>query len=308
MSEGKQSFKVLYFIVVTIIFILSVALYWGWLWRTGAAIPKLVTVRSFYFREDVPVRAVLLWREELVKAPSRGVIQYRNGPLPYVAAKRDLVANLLVRGKKKSVYTRDKGYFIPALDGMEKNWRYSALWGGSASLPEVPKAVFLPDLSEIRPDRVIGKLIPQPQNLKCILYCPATDALISDIEKGYVEFRLRKDGSPFRAKVRVSQPMEHTLKLYLDLPFFSISMIEQREIMILVNTGEYRGGEIPESSVVVRQGKRGVYLVKGGNACFREISGTPMSGGRFFVSTGLDPGNLVILKGIAAKEGRIRFW
>lgn len=308
MPEGKRSVKILYFIIVTTIFILAVALYWGWLWRTGASIPKLITVRSVYFREDVPVRAVLLWREELVKAPSRGVIQYRNGPLPYVAAKKDLVANLLVKGKKRSVYIRDKGYFIPGLDGMEGHWRYSSLWNGSASLPEVPEVVFFNDLSEIRPDRVIGKLIPQPQDLRCILYCPYTEALASDIEKGYVEFRLRKDGSPFKAEVRVFQPMGHTLKLYLNLPFFSISMIKQRDIKILVNTGEYRGAEIPESSVVIKQGKRGVYLVSGSNACFKKISGMPMSGGRFFVRTGLNPGNLVILNGIVAKEGRIRFW
>ena len=72
--------------------------------------------------------------------------------------------------------------------------------------------------------------------------------------------------------------------------------------------GEWRGAEIPESSVVIKGGKKGVYLVRGDRVFFREIRGIPMPGDRFLVYGGLNPGNLVLLNGMVGKEGRIKLW
>ncbi|MCF4150762.1 hypothetical protein L2W58_03015 [Dethiosulfovibrio sp. F2B] len=304
----SKRLHVAYISFVTFIVVAVVSVYMAWWWHTSGSIPELVNARTVFYRDDIPIRAVLIWREELVHSRVRGSIQYRYGSSPAVVGKGDLVGTVLRGGKSFPIYSPGKGYFVPGLDGLEGEWRYSFIWPGSASLPDPPGTLFFQDLSEIRRDKVIGKLIPQPQNLRCVFYCPLTDSLSSDIGGGSVEFRLDPLGVPYRGEVRVAQRMGHTVKLYVNLPFFPADVLTRRELRIFVNGGEGRGVAVPDSAVVIRQGVRGVFVLDGNNVSFRGVEGFPVDGGRFMVEAGLNPGSLVLLNGMTAQEGRIKLW
>ena len=285
-----------------------VAIYMAWWWQTTMAIPDLVTARPGFYRQDVPVRAVLLWREELVRASTRGSVQYRYGSKSASISKGELIATVMKGGKGNPVYSSKRGYFIPGLDGLEDSWRYSSIWTESLSLPDVSEVVIFTDFGESRSDRVIGKLIPQPQTLRAVFYSPVTDSLKSEAQSGFIEFRLDPLGAPFRGDVRVAEVTGQVMKVYMDMPFFPLSSLMRRDMTLYLKGGEWRGAEIPESSVVIKGGKKGVYLVRGDRVFFREIRGIPMPGDRFLVYGGLNPGNLVLLNGMVGKEGRIKLW
>ncbi len=305
LSKGR---RIVYGLSVTLVMMLAVTVYLGWWWHTTMSVPDFVTARVGFYREDIPVRAVLLWIEDLVVAPARGSIQYRHGSESAFVAKGEVVATVLKGGKNLPVMASKKGYFVPGLDGLEKSWRYSSIWTEPSSLPDVPDLEVFPDFSESRSDRIIGKLIHQPQTLRCIMYCPVTDQVRSEVDLGLMEFRLDPLGAPFTGNVRVAELMGHKMKIYMDLPFFPIEMASRRDVTLYVKGGEWSGAEVPESSVVIRHGKRGVFVIRGDRVFFREVTGIPMSGNRFLVQTGLKPGNLVLLNGMVAEEGRIRLW
>nr|WP_321499715.1 efflux RND transporter periplasmic adaptor subunit [uncultured Dethiosulfovibrio sp.] len=298
----------MYGLLVLSTLLLAVAVYMAWWWHTTMSIPDLVTARPTFYRQDVPVRAVLIWREELVRSSTRGSVQYRYGSNPASISKGELIATVMKGGKGKPVYSPKRGYFIPGLDGLEGAWRYSSIWTESFSLPEVPEVMMFSDFAESRSDRVIGKLIPQPQVLRAVFYSPLTESLKLEAQSGFIEFRLDPLGSPFRGDVRVVEVMGQVLKVYMDMPFFPLSILSNRDITLYLKGGEWRGAELPESAVVIKNGKKGVFQVRGDRVFFREVRGIPMPGDRFLVYGGLNPGNLVLLNGMIGKEGRIKLW
>ena len=60
--------------------------------------------------------------------------------------------------------------------------------------------------------------------------------------------------------------------------------------------------------MVLRRGTYGVFELVGDRIEFRKVTGKPVSDGRFFVASGLQPGNPVILNAANAEEKRVRLW
>ena len=300
--------RIIYGLLVLVTILVAIGIYMAWWWHTTMSVPDLVTARPGFYRQDVPVRAILLWREELVRSSVRGSVQYRYGSNPASVSKGELIATVMKGSKNMAINSPKRGYFVPGLDGLEGSWRYSSIWNGSSALPEVPDTKLFPDFKDTRSDSVIGKIIPQPQILRSVFYAPLTDSLKAEAESGFIEFRLDPIGAPFRGEVRVMEVMGHMMKVYMDMPFFPLSCLRRRDMTLYVRAGEWRGAELPESSVVIKQGKKGVFQVRGDRLFFREVQGVPMPGNRFLVHSGLKPGNLVLLNGMVGKEGRIRLW
>jgi hypothetical protein len=51
-----------------------------------------------------------------------------------------------------------------------------------------------------------------------------------------------------------------------------------------------------------------VLLADGNMVHFRAVRGVPVEGGRFFITEGLKPGQIVVLHAQSGKEGKIRLW
>ena len=64
----------------------------------------------------------------------------------------------------------------------------------------------------------------------------------------------------------------------------------------------------PESAVTLRDRKKMTFLVTGDRSVAVEVTGIPVSGKRFLVKKGLEPGDLVIASGADAAEGEVRIW
>ncbi len=125
---------------------------------------------------------------------------------------------------------------------------------------------------------------------------------------GVVRVKTEPHGWTARAGVRAYRFLGSKVKLYVTLPFFTVENALSRVIDLFLETGERRGVVVPESSVMHRSGKLGVWQVEGNNVGFKEIEGRPVEGRLFFVTKGLQSGNIVVLDAQRAREGKIRLW
>lgn len=300
--------RALYFLLILLIALGSVYLYILWWDHRESLNPEVTTVVPASHADRIPARGILLWREELVISAWDGGISY-SAEKPARVAKGETVAVVSAPGGKKALGAAKVGYFLPALDGEEGKWTYSAFWNGMEPLPKAPPLRYFPlSGGATEKGRAVGKLIPQPQDLRCILYADLSPSLQEDIKGGFVRIKVKDTDWPSRAEVRVARFHESKVKLYLTLPFFPAAMTTSREISLIIESGERSGVSVPETAVLSRDGRIGVLLVEGNMVKFKSIKGLPSDGGAFFIEEGLKPGNVVVLHAQDGKEGKIRLW
>lgn len=295
--------RLLYYLVVLVVTVGVIKIYFLWLDYYNMLHPEIIEAVAMGYVEELPLSGVLVWDEQLVTAPRDGVLTYPS-PLPRRVSKGEPVAAVDGIAIKVSA----PGYFMPALDGQEGKWVYSRLWPGISQFPEVGRAVPLENGTHLRRGDPVGKLVFQPQDLRCIAYLDRTPALEKDIKLGHVEIKTEPHGKSRRAAVRAFINAGQKIKVYLTLPFFPPSLLRSRTFFCSVVTGDRQGVLLPDTAVLLRDGRLGVLLVKGSITEFTEVEGFPADENNFFITKGILPGNVVVLHADKVKEGVIRLW
>ena len=289
----------------TILFLLALGVikaYLFWLENYITLRPEVISVVAMGYMEELPLEGVLIWDEQIITADRDGVLTFQS-PLP----RRVIRGETLVALGGTAVRSEAAGYFIPAFDGEEGIWTYSRLWLGSG-FPPLRTLTILENGGFVHRGAPIGKFVPQPQDLRCIVYLDRTASLMRDISRGFIEIRLEPDGKPKRATVRAYRDLGKRVKVYLTLPFFPASIISTRNFSGSVLTGSRQGVAVPDTAVIMRGGSTGVLMVLGGMTEFREVEGFPIDGNKFFITRGVLPGNVVVLHADGIREGIIRLW
>ena len=274
-----------------------------WLDSYNTLHPEVVTATAMGYVEELPLEGVLIWDEQVLTATRDGVLTYPSS-LPRRVMKGEAVAAL--DGVAVNVGTA--GYFVPALDGEEGNWVYSRLWPGIAAFPTFGALNILDNGARLRKGEPVGKLAPQPQELRCIAYLDKTISLAQDVKNGFINIKMNTDDKMLRADVRAYWDAGQKIKVYLTLPFFPASALLTRAFSCSVLTGNRRGVSVPDSAVILRSGKTGVLMVLGSMTEFTEVEGFPTEGDNFFITKGVLPGNVVVLHADKIKEGVVRLW
>ena len=273
------------------------------------ALPPMFMPQPYYYEEEQPVHAVILWREKLIQSPSAGTVQLAFGQKPSAVAAGDVVATVLGRGKGTPVRVPGRGYFLPALDGAADTWEYSRLWIGSGLLPEAPPLEWIKDLAPLDASRAVGRLITLPQAPRAIFYLNLTDTLRAALERGVISIRRQSRGPKWASRVRVyNKYSEQRAKVCIEMPYFPLDMVLSRTADFLVCSDEDSGLLVPDSAVTIRNGTYGVFELVGDQLIFRSVTGKPARDGMFFISSGLSPGNPVIVNAANAEEKRVRLW
>ena len=190
---------------------------------------------------------------------------------------------------------------------------YAKLWPGITEFPAFRPAESLENGAPLRKGDALGKLVPQPQELRCIAYLDKTASLEREIARGFLNIKTEPQGKSRRADVRASFDVRpsfsagHKIKVYLTLPFFPPSLLSSRAFSCSVLTRDMQGVAIPDTAVILRGGKQGVFLVKGNLTEFTEVEGFHADEENFFITKGLVPGNIVVQYADKFKEGIIRW-
>ncbi len=253
-----------------------------WWDRYEAINPQVIAATSYTHTDQIPARGILIWR-----GGNRFIEVERPGGLSFLEPRRVGMGETIavisassgrMAGKREEWDTlfppgRRRGQ-LDLLRFLERH--------GPASGAARP-CLFLPGRVRGK-GKPVGKIILQPQELRCILYADVTPALERDIRSGTVRVKAKDGEWPGKAEVRVASFHGSKVKLYLTLPFFPPEIVVSRGIRLLLEAGEQAGVSLPESAVVYREGKLGVFSVEGNRVEFREITGMPVEGGRFFIT------------------------
>ncbi|MDR1377824.1 MAG: hypothetical protein LBJ36_02070 [Synergistaceae bacterium] len=294
--------KIVYYLTILTLGLGVVKVYILWLDNYNALHPDVVQAMAMGYVEELPLEGILIWDEDIIITPRDGVLTYPS-PLPRRVAKGEAVAAVDGVAIKASV----TGYFFPALDGLEGRWVYSQLWPASSRLTS-REVRLLENGSHLNKGDPVGKLVPQPQDLRCIAYLDKTLSLERDMRRGFIDIKTEPYGKSFQAVIRASDNVGQKAKVYITLPFFPPEALRSRSFFCSVLTGDRHGVSLPESAVIVREGKLGVFMVQGSVTEFTEVEGFPAGEGNFFITKGVVPGNVVLLYANNAKEGVIRLW
>ena len=269
---------------------------------------ELVQARPFVYRNDVPLRVVLLWEERLLTAPLAGKVSFPEGGATRRVAKGTVLAVVSGTAGTRRVVASSPGYFTTFLDGQEGSWRYTDLWLGERPLADPGPRVAVAEGTILAKGDPLGVFIPQPQELRAISYVDRTPSSESDMARASVRLRQQEKGLPFPATVRVFRDLGARFKVYLTLPLFPLEFLEGRSRTFILSGEEHVGVVLPQTAVVHRRGKQAVFVVQGQTVSFREVLGLPVSDRQFLVTEGLKAGEVVVARGARAKEGKVRLW
>ncbi|MDR1648795.1 MAG: hypothetical protein LBR71_00915 [Synergistaceae bacterium] len=295
--------RLLYYAITLVLVVAAGKAYLLWLDYYNRMHPDVVQATAMGYVEEVPLEGVLVWDEQIVPAPRDGILTYPS-PLPRRVAKGEAVA--AVDGV--AVKAETPGYFFPALDGQEGSWVYSRLWPGVSQFPAFEKAKPIENGKHLRAGEPVGKLAPQPQDLRCIAYLDKTVSLERDVKRNFIDIRTEANGKNRRATVRAFSIIGQKIKVYLTLPFFPPSFLSTRAFSCSVLTEDRQGVSVPDTAVTLRDGKQGVLLVQGSMTEFTRIEGFPTDGYNFFITKGVVPGNVVVRYADRVREGVVMLW
>lgn len=305
--EGRGGlFGRLFYYTAFFLIVVGVAkFYLIWLENYRLLHPEVIEALAAGYIEEQPLEGILLWDEQLVYAPKDGVLTYLS-PLPRRVAKGEVVAAL----DGTPVKVPAPGYFFPALDGQEGHWVYSRLWPEFAPFPFFRSAVLLENGIQLSKGAPVGKLVPQPQFLRCIAYLDRSPSIELSLQrrKAALRIRVESDGKDREAEVIAVRYSGQKIKVCLRLPFFPASVLRSRAFSCRVVAGDLQGVMIPDSAVVMREGKNVVFLVQGSQVLSQDVEGFPADDRHFFITKGVTPGNKLILNADKNLAGVIRLW
>lgn len=302
--------RLIYYGIIVFTFMCVYRIYFIWYDYYALSHPQIIEAVSTSYTEEQPLEGILLWDEQLIYAQQDGVLTYPS-PRPRRVLKGEMLAAL----DGSAVRAPYPAYFFPALDGQEGNWVYSRLWPDFAPFPTFSPAILLENGTMLKRGDPIGKLVPQPQILRCIAYLdssPSLERSLQNKDNSTIKIKLEEDGKERKAEVVAVKSSGHKLKVYLRLPFFPPNILRSRGFSASVVTGIQYGVMVPDTAVIMRDGKNMVFLVQGNSPELREVEGFPGPDEEknFFIEKGVVPGNKLILNAGSFNplDENIRIW
>ena len=302
--------RIINYAIMVIIFMTGYQVYKLWYDNYKLSNPQLIEALTTNYNEEQPLKGILLWDEQLIYAPQDGILTYPS-PRPRFVSKGEMLAAL----DGVAVKAPYPAYFFPGLDGQEGNWNYAKLWPDFAPLPEFKDASLIENGTMLQRGNTIGKLIPQPQVLRCIAYLDSTPSLlkaVSNKDNPTIRIRTEYEGKERKAEVVAVKSSGQKLKVYLRLPFFPPNVLRSRAFTASVVTDIQKGVMVPDTAVITRDGKNMVFIVQGNSTELHAIEGFPADDKNFFIEKGVQPGNRLILNADAInynlRDENIRIW
>ena len=296
--------------LIVLIGVMGYKVYRVWFETYSMAHPQIIEAVTTNYNEEQPLEGILLWDEQLIYAPQNGVLTYPS-PRPHMAAKGEIVAAL----DGTAVKAPYPAYFYPALDGQEGNWVYPKLWPDFAPFPEFSDASLIENGTQLSRGDPIGKLVPQPQVLRCIAYLDRTPSLERSLrskDSATVRIRTEFEGKDRKADVVAVKSSGQKFKVYLRLPFFPPEVLRSRAFTASVITDIQKGVMVPDTAVITKSGKNMVFVVQGNTPELRAVEGFPADEQNFFIEKGVEPGNKLILNADSLSRNfgdeNIRIW
>lgn len=304
-EEKSRVYRVSYWLGVAVIIALWIWAFKSYFDRYEYLHPEITWAVPGIDTQLVRVKGVLLWKENVLKAPASGTVSYPLGAGPVRVARGAVVA--IVGGREVKAY--QQGYFVAGRDGREEKWRYSMIWPSDERvLNKNVKLKYFADRSSVGRGQIIGKLVEQPQELRFIGYMPLRGNMEEQIKHNSLNVRTDKSDTPSAAQIRVTMKVGALTKLYLTMPWFPPEFIISRNYELVIDAGQTEGALVPRSAVIEKDGKTGIYMIHGARVIFSSVEGKKLANDKFLITKGLSVGDALVENAATAREGRIQLW
>ena len=298
--------RLLYYSLFVFIFIMAYRVYRTWYEDYKFSHPRIIEAVTINYSEEQPLNGILLWDEQLIYATKSGFLSYPS-PRPRMVAKGEILAAI----DGSAIYAPYPAYFYPGLDGQEGNWVYPKLWPDFAPYPDFEDSKLIENGTYLKRGEPIGKLIPQPQILRCITYLdtsPSLERALKDKNSPTIRIRTEDEGKERKAEVVAVKSSGQKLKVYLRLPFFPPNLLKSRRFNASVITDIQKGILVPDTAVITRDGKNKVFILQGNSLISQDIEGFPADEENFFIEKGVRHGDKLIHDAGAIKDENGRIW
>ena len=298
--------RLLYYSIIVFIFIMAYRVYRVWFENYRLSHPQIIEAVTTSYSEEQPLEGILLWDEHLIYAPQDGILTYPS-PRPRMVSKGEILAAI----DGTAVRAPYPAYFYPGLDGQEGNWVYPKLWPDFASFPEFQDASLIENGTIMHRGDAIGKLVPQPQVLRCIAYLdytPSLERALGNKENPFIRIRTEYEGKERKAEVVAVKSSVQKLKVYLRLPFFPPGLLRSRSFTASVVTDIQKGIMVPDTAVITKDGKNQVFILQGNSPVSQDVEGFPADERNFFIEKGVRHGDKLILDASMIKDATERIW
>lgn len=307
--EKKKRFRPLYWLFVLAVIVVWVLAFKAYFQRYEYLHPDVTWAVPGVENDTETVSGVLLWTEQVLAAPAAGAVTYPQGRGPVRVAKGAVVARVRAGGRNVDVKTAQQGYFVAGVDGLENSWRYADLWPGTELLPQTKLLTLIAEGASVAAGQPIGKLIPQPQDLRFIGYAMVMGNLARQIKGKSLKVKMDAEDTVSAATIRVYNELPGgKVKLHLTLPWFQPSIVLSRNYNLIIEAGSMEGAVVPYSALLEKNGEAGIYLVRGSRVVFKAVEGKYIGDGKYLVLKGVSVGDAVVEDASAAREGRIQLW
>jgi hypothetical protein len=307
-QPGNRAYRILYGLLVLLIVCVWLYAFKAYFDHYDSLHPDIAWAVPWVQTDVVQADGILLWDEEVISAPADGAVKYPLGRGPVRVPRGAVVARVSSGNAISDVKSKSDGYFVAGTDGSEGKWKYSALWPGMKELPSPAPLKMADDGARAKKGDLIGKIVPQPQELRFIGYVDWTDDMRDRLASNRIMAKMDMLDTSSRAYVRVFETFGHKAKIYINVPWFPPQSLMSRKYKLLIETGETSGVAVPETAVIERDGRKGAFVVKGSDASFVEVKGRVIDGAKFLVTDGLRLGDAVVVDGDGGREGRVRLW
>ena len=304
-EEKKRGFRITYWLGVAAIIALWVWGFKSYFSRYEYLHPDITWAAPGIEINVIKVKGLLLWKETVLKAPAPGAVSFPLGKGPVRVARGAVVAR--VGGRE--VKAEQQGYFVAGSDGQESKWRYTALWqAGPEFFDKSVKLQFIADNAAVQRGETIGKRIEQPQSLRFVGYMtPAGDAE-EQIKRKKFRVRMDIDDTVSMANISVAMKSGSLTKICVTMPWFQPDLVLSRNYTLTIDAGLTKGALVPMSAIVKKDGKNGVYLVRGARVIFTPVEGITAENDKFLTTGGISVGDAIVENAEDAREGKIQLW
>lgn len=254
------------------------------------------------------VEGVYLWDETPITAPIAGKVYFPHGKGPVRVAFGQVIAKIVGETSTKEIRAFQQGYFIAGSDSKEGNWRYSLIWPELKELPETNPVKMIEEGTAVEAQTVVGKLVPQPQQVRFIGLVGASSKIKPQLEDKRLHYMMDAGDTSSTADVSIFVEENGKIKFLVTLPAFAPELLLNRRGKIIVETGHENGAVVPQSAITTRHDKTGVFLVRGTRVIFKEVKGHKIENKRFLVTEGINIGDAIVEDAENTKEGRIQVW
>lgn len=264
--------------------------------------PKVATlkVKLTKIEQALSTEALLFSREALVVSPVAGKLQWLKAE-----GERVRKGSAIARISGKLLFAKGAGVLFHSVDEVAGVWNVDHAWRKGWLTPPVGKPEFFKDGEFIKKGIPIGRIF---DNIffHVLVRVKRDDFFPKWYDKRRITVVFPTLKREKRGKLVRIKPEGRYIRMLLRLVGWD-ELCGLRNLEIKLVKRKLRGAVIPANAIIIKEGKSGVFIVKGGRVFFKEVRFRNLSSA-VVITSDLKDGDRIVVEPDKVREGMFIRW